>query len=458
MMGRKVLIIGAGLTGLSTAFHLEGMGGIEYSVYEKERKVGGLCRSEYVSYPGAGGNFTFDVLGHLLHLKTGYAKELVKRLLKRNLKAHIRNSWIYSKGVYTKYPFQANTYGLGPEVVKECVYGFIDAKYRSLQSRIGQSEGSFHEWILKNFGKGIAKHFMVPYNQKIWTVHPRELTCEWLKLNPKYVPSPTVQEVVVGALGGQRKGFGYNVYFYYPLRGGIQRLAEAFKAKISNLKLDTSLSKINVRKKVAYFNRGKIEEKFQFLVSTVPLPELILKIMDDVPEMVKRAALRLRHTSVLNLNMGVNRENIDRGDWVYFPEEKYIFYRVGFPKKFSDHMCPPGTSSIYVETAFKPDGMTPEKKRKLIAKAKEDLIKAGILKRNDEILVSWCIGIPYAYVIYDVGRDRNLEIIQNYLRDRDVYSVGRYGGWKYSTMEEAILEGREVAEKIKERLETVDRS
>jgi len=451
-MAGKVLIIGAGLTGLSTAFHLEEMGEIEYSVYEKERRPGGLCRSEYVRCPGLGGNFTFDFLGHLLHLKKEYTKALIKKLLKGNLRAHIRNSWIYSKGAYTRYPFQANTHGLEPKVVKECVLGFIDAKYRSLHSVGSPSGESFNDWILRNFGKGIANHFMIPYNQKVWTVHPRELTCGWLKLNPKYVPSPTIQEVVMGALGEQRKGFGYNVYFYYPQRGGIQRLPDAFKAKIKNLKLGRSLSKLNIGKKVAYFNGGKFKEKFQFLVSTIPLPELILQIIENMPEKIKKAALKLRHTSVLNLNMGIKRKNIDHGDWVYFPEKKYLFYRVGFPKKFSDEMCPPGTSSVYVEIACKPGEITPERKGKLIAKAKEDLIKVGVLEREDEILVSWDITMPYAYVIYDGNRDKMLEIIQDYLKERNIYSVGRYGGWKYSTMEEAILEGKEVAERIAKEL------
>ena len=282
----------------------------------------------------------------------------------------------------------------------------------------------------------------------MWTVHPRELTCEWLKLNPKYVPSPTIPEVVMGALADQKKGFGYNVYFYYPRRGGIQKLPDALGENIRNLNLNTTLSRVNVGKKVAYFNGGRIEAEFQFMVSTVPLPELILGIIEDVPEDVRKAALKLRHNSVLNLNLGIKRENIDHGHWVYFPESKYVFYRVGFPKKFSDNMCPPGTSSLYVEIACRPGEIDRDREKRLKARAIGDLVKIGIMKRNDEILVSKFITIPYAYVIYDRDRDANLEIIQNYLKGRDIYSVGRYGGWKYSTMEEAILEGKEVAERL----------
>lgn len=456
MMAGKVLIIGAGLTGLSTAFHLEKMGGIDYSIYEKMEKVGGLCRSEYIECPGLRGKFTFDILGHLLHLKQQYTKRLVRELLRGNLKADIpRDARIYSKGIYTRYPFQANTYGLPKEVVKECVFGLIDAKCRSgprlVGAKISPNE-SFYHWILRNFGKGIARHFMLPYNQKIWTVHPRELTCEWIKVNPKYVPSPTIHEVVKGALVDHRKRFGYNVLFDYPRKGGIQKLPDAFKEKIRNLKLNTSLSRVNTRKKVAYLDDGKIEEKFQFLVSTVPLPELILDIIDNVPEKIRKAALRLKHTSVLNLNLGIRHENVDHGHWVYFPESKYIFYRVGFPKKFSENMCPGGTSSVYVEIACKPGQMTPKKEKELIARAKKDLIKAGILRTEREILVEHREQIPYAYVIYDKDRDRNFEMIKEYLEKKDIYSVGRYGDWKYSTMEEAILEGKEIAEKLASQL------
>ena len=448
-MAGKVLIIGAGLTGLSTAFHLEEMGGIGYSVFEKEKKVGGLCRSEYPECPRFGGKFTFDILGHLLHLKEKYTKRLVKKLLKENLSTDIpRDSWIYSKGVPTRYPFQANTHGLPPEVVEECVFGFIDAKSRPFRCERDLSKVSFNNWILRNFGKGIAKHFMIPYNEKVWTVHPRQLTCGWLKLNPKYVPSPTVQEVVIGALEDQEKAFGYNVHFDYPKKGGIQKLPDAFASRIKNLELNTSLSRVNVRRRLAYFNGAKFKEKFRFLISTVPVPELILEIIEDVPEEIRNAALKLRHTSVLNVNMGIKRDSIDHGHWVYFPEREYVFYRVGFPKKFSDGMCPPGTSSVYVEIACKSGPITQERKKELITRAKKDLIKAGILEREDEILVRKSIEIPYAYVIYDRNRGKNLEIIREYLKEKNIYSVGRYGGWKYSTMEEAILEGKEVAEKI----------
>ena len=111
-----ILIVGAGLAGLSAAYHLRGM---PYKILEREREVGGLCRS-YVK-----DGFTFDYTGHLLHFRQTAIKALVESLLPDQLQRHARKSYVYSHDTYTEYPFQVNTHGLPPEVVRECLLGFI---------------------------------------------------------------------------------------------------------------------------------------------------------------------------------------------------------------------------------------------------------------------------------------------------------------------------------------------
>ena len=72
----KTLILGGGLTGLSTAYHLEQCGQTDYLVVEKNPFFGGLCASQIRQ------GFTFDYAGHLLHLHTPYATALVRRLMR----------------------------------------------------------------------------------------------------------------------------------------------------------------------------------------------------------------------------------------------------------------------------------------------------------------------------------------------------------------------------------------
>ncbi len=192
-----IVIVGAGLAGLSAAYHLSG---VPYRLYEREWEVGGLCRS----YRKDG--FTFDYTGHLLHFRQAEIKALVEELLAGKLQKHTRQSFIYSHRTYTEYPFQVNTFGLPPEVVRECLMGFI-ATLTHPTYPAAVNGRSFKQWILDNLGEGMAKHFMVPFNEKLWQVSLDELTSDWVSW---LVPKPELKDVVNGALGIKDKAFGYN--------------------------------------------------------------------------------------------------------------------------------------------------------------------------------------------------------------------------------------------------------
>src|SRR4051812_39961343 len=124
MIKTDVLVLGGGLAGLSTAYHLQKLGGLDALVVEKNHHVGGLAAT--IAKDG----FQFDHTGHLLHLHDEYGKRLVLDLLGDNVAVHERSSWIYSRGVHTRYPFQANTYGLSDGVVDDCVVGFLKGVHR----------------------------------------------------------------------------------------------------------------------------------------------------------------------------------------------------------------------------------------------------------------------------------------------------------------------------------------
>ena len=48
MAKKRILILGAGLAGLSAAWHLQRKG-IDCCIFEKESEVGGLCRSKKIN-------------------------------------------------------------------------------------------------------------------------------------------------------------------------------------------------------------------------------------------------------------------------------------------------------------------------------------------------------------------------------------------------------------------------
>ena len=426
---RQTLIIGAGLAGLSAAYHLK----TSYALFEKDSEIGGMARSAQKD------GYIFDYDGHLLHFRNEYAFNLVSELLNGNMAPHKRNSWIYSKGAFTRYPFQANFYGLPKSVVKDCLMGLIKARIPSVPPL--NSNGNFENWIMKTFGEGIANHFMLPYNRKFWTIEPRDMTCEWLD---GFVPVPNLEDTVTGAISDNTKPYGYNSRFWYPVKGGISELVRGFSERVRNVYVNKRAVTIDQYRREIVFEDSTIK-KFKNLITTIPLPELS-RLLVDMPPDVRHAFSMLRWTSIFVLNLGIKSDNLSERHWVYYPEEDLIFYRVGFPTSFSMDVAPSQRVSIYAEIAYSDTKKID--KEKAMPKAIDDLKRCGIISEESDIEVCLPIDIKYGYALYDSNRKHAVQIIKDYLERFGIYTIGRYGSWKYMSMEDVILEGKQISENV----------
>ncbi|MFH1094272.1 MAG: FAD-dependent oxidoreductase [Candidatus Omnitrophota bacterium] len=430
-MSKKIIVLGAGLSGLSTAYHLQN----GCCVYEQEDEVGGLARSDKID------GFTFDYDGHLLHFKTEYVKKLMQKLLPGLFAAHNRDSWVFSHNVFTKYPFQANTYGLPSNIVKKCILGMFDAvSKKELPDGVNLAQ-----WMMHNFGEGITKYFMYPYNHKFWTLPPEELIPDWTQ---NYVPQVNLKTVLDGAFSLKTKPLGYNSEFWYPKKGGINQIANTLAENVNNVKTGHKMKSLDIRNKKVIFSNGH-SAKFTDLVLTIPLKQLQNLIKDELPKEVAKAFSGLKHVSIFNLNLGVQRENISEKHWIYFPEDKFCFFRVGFPTNFSKDVAPCGTSSLYAEVSY--SEFRQIDKKKIVSSIETDLVKTGILKPEDNILARHINDIKYGYVIYDKTYRHNVKIINAYLLKNNVYPAGRFGRWQYMSMEDVILDGKLISDFIKKK-------
>lgn len=431
---KRVVVIGGGLAGLSGAHHLQEHDPV---VFEKEDEVGGICRSFRQD------GFTFDVTGHLLHLKHDYTKDLIARLLPDAFRRHDRKAAIHSNGTVTPYPFQANTYGLPAGVVRDCLLGFIETLGRE-----APAPENFQRWALDTFGRGIARHFMLPFNEKFWKRDLRELTADWVSWA---IPKPTLEEVVDGALGIVNEGMGYNPTFSYPKRGGIDCLPRALASSVRGIETGHEVTRIDGRKRTVRFSNGRVES-YDSLLSTLPLP-LVFDLLVEAPASLREAARKLQVVSILDINIGVDRPGVSDRHWLYFPESRYVFTRVGFPTNFSDDAAPEGTSSLYIEVTHRPE--SPPDLENTCRHAIDDLVDCGILRPDDRILTRNVIRIPHAYVVFDRHRQASLPDLIGYLEGQDIIVAGRYGDWDYYSMEDTILSGRRAALKIAARIEAM---
>ncbi|HTP27759.1 MAG TPA: FAD-dependent oxidoreductase [Anaeromyxobacteraceae bacterium] len=425
-----LLILGAGLAGLSAALHAA----VPYRLIEKSDREGGLCKTNCRE------SYRFDATGHWLHLRTPDMRRLAEELLPGGFLAVARKAGIWSHRRFTRYPYQVNTHELPAKIVAENVLGFIEAHYgeggRALRER---EPRNFAEFILRHLGEGFAANFMFPYNEKLWTVHPREMSTEWMG---RFVPKPTVEQVVRGALGLEGDGTGYNATFLYPQQGGIETFARALAARLPR-RAECGVHPIAIDpvQKVVTLSTGEAV-RYRRLIATIPLPELV-RLCWDAPRPVLEAAAQLRATTVTYVNVGAKDVGAPPFHWVYLPEAHYPPYRVGSASAAVPSLAPPGFRSFYVEFSARGplDAATVERQ------AIEVLIDLGFVGSPEDVMFAETRFIPHAYVIYDDRYGPAKQTIATWLRSHDILLAGRYGRWEYSSMEDALLAGREcVAE------------
>lgn len=478
----SVVIVGAGPTGLSAAYHL----GQDALLIEQAARVGGWCRS--IEDRG----FTFDMAGHIMFSNDPYVHDLYRRLLGDNVHWQDREAWIYSKRVYTRYPFQGALYGLPPEVIRECIVGAIEARFGGLDAgkppsdpspgedytgperrgmfeplmkargsarsltytgndrrRTAQHKGpprNFEEFIYKVWGAGIAKHFAIPYNRKLWAVPLDEMETSWLGGR---VPLPNLEQMIEGALEPVGKPMGPNARFGYPLRGGFQALMDGFLPHLEGeLRLETRVAAVTPSRHVVTLDDGQ-RIPYAHLISTMPLPALVQAIGTEAPAEIRRAAADLRHVSVRCVNIGVGRERLTEKHWIYYPEDT-VFHRVFVQGNASPACNPPGGFGLTCEITYSDAKPLPCEGEALIQRCIEDCRRVGLFTAEDPIWAAHEVDMPVAYVVYDHDRAQNVQRIRDWLASHDIVLAGRYAEWEYYNSDHAFVAGRKAAEEVRE--------
>ena len=443
----RELIIGAGPTGLAAAYYLGRAGNTDTLLVEREDRVGGGCRS--VQDQG----YTWDHAGHILCSNDNEVLELYGTLLGDNLHWQNREAWVYSKNVYTRYPFQGSLYGLPADVLKECITGAIEARFGSLKANFNAVSRApepppenFEEFIHRVWGKGIAKHFAVPYNEKLWTVPLAEMETSWLAGR---VPLPDLEQMIEGALKPTPAPTGPNGRFGYPLRGGFQALMDGF---LPHLKCETALNTRVVR--VSPSNRTVLLDdgrtvQYDTLISTMPLPQLVQACGEEAPPEVQAAAKALRHVSVRCVNLGIARENITDKHWIYYPEDT-VFHRIFVQGNASPHCNAPGGFALTAEITYSPSKPLPCDGQALIERVVADCRRVGLLTEEDTVAVANQVDLPCGYVVYDHARATNVQRIRDWMGQFGIVLAGRYGEWAYYNADHAFIAGRKAAEQALE--------
>ncbi len=428
------VIIGGGLTGLVAAERLA-RDGVPVRVFEREAEAGGACRSLEAK------GFTFDHTGHLLHVARpeteGYLTDLGAW---QRLAVHRRRAAITIGGRTTPYPVQINTHGLSPEVRRDCLLGFV----RAWAAASDGDPADFRDWVMERFGDGFARHFFFPYNSKLYRARPGELSLDWVG---RYVPKPKLEDVVDGALGLYDADVGYNATFRYPREGGIRLLPDAVAARISGLELGREVARVHLGERWLELADGE-RVGWEKLLATTSLPAVIDSLEDELPDDVVAARAALRWVRVLNLALGVEGDAPSPEHWIYYPDPELPFYRVGFPSNHG-RLAPEGHHTVSIEVSLDPEGGDVDE---LAAASERALVDLGLLEPR-AVRVRRLTVLDPAYVVFDHARRQAVALLRRFLKGHEVVLAGRWAEWKYSAMEDAILDGMRAARQLAGSLE-----
>jgi len=440
-----VLIAGAGPTGLGAAWRLRELGHDDFLVCERGPRVGGLARTTLDEH-----GFRWDIGGHVLFSHYAYFDELFETLLQGEYTLNERESWVRIRGTWTPYPFQNNIRYLPPQDAYECLSGLIKAQAGAGDAPSPKDARNFGEFIDAVFGEGIARLFMRPYNFKVWAYPPEQMNKTWIGERVAVIDVDRALRNVV--LGLDDFGWGPNNKFKYPLKG-TGDFYERFVPHIEpHLRLRTSITEIDAEARIATLNDGS-RVGYERLLSTMPLDVLLTRVISsDVPEHVRSAAARLMHSSGHMVGIGIRRPCPSTRCWMYFPEDDCPFYRVTYLSNYSPEMTPDPDRyySLLCETSSSqakpvdPDTIVEETVRGLVA--------CGLISEEEtsDIVSTWRHQAEYAYPTPSVDRDEILSIVIPWLEERDIYSRGRFGMWKYevANTDHSVMQGVELINRL----------
>lgn len=419
----KNVIIGAGLTGLSAAFFLKK----DYLLVEKEKVCGGAFNS--ISKDG----YTLDLGERFIRIPAD-KRRLFKKIFPEDF--FIRQeliSQVYLAGRRVGYPFQYNLRDLDAHSRDRCLKGLILARKRG-NWKTG-NKPSFYRWIIDSFGKGIAELFMIPYNKKIWCVHPAKMSSDWF-FSRQVIPK--MKDLVRQGAVGTVKNTSIR---YYPKHTGAfgvpQYMAKQLKGRVL---YNSRVKGIDIKSRRITIEGGRVVS-YRNLVSTMPLNELVA-IARPLPATIKRSALKLAHNSVICIWAAVKGQIKEKAHWIYFPEEKYRFARLYFPGNFSKKLMPQGRSVVGVVITYRG---SPGSIRQAQAQLARQLRDIGIIGKSQKIEFMGHKILPYGFCLPLLNTRSLAADIRKHLARYNVHSIGRYGEWKYAGMEHALEDGWKIA-------------
>lgn len=430
-MEKNCVILGAGLTGLSAGVNSE------TQIYEAKDIPGGICASYYVNMDGKKyfyreneESYRFEIGGghwvwfgkdeNIYNFITSFTK----------VKTYNRSAAVFfpHSGLYVPYPIQNNLFHLSQDIKENALKEILNDDNKPVET--------LAEWLEASFGKTLCEIFFFPFHE-LYTANLYKKIAAQFKFK-----TPLNKKLILEGASNATPPAGYNTTFVYP-EDGLDSLIRNMATK-SKVSFNEQVVKIDLEKKNIIYKNGQ-NIKYERIISTFPLDSIIKMTGID-------AGVPDPYTSVLVINIGANKgKNCPDYHWLYIPESKAGFHRVGFYSNVDKSFLPLSSRengnkvSIYVEKAYM-GGQKPSADE--INRISSDIVKEleewGFISEAEVVDATW-VEVAYAWQ-YPGSTWKKTAI--NILETHNIYQVGRYGQWKSQGLVDSMNDGITIRNKL----------
>lgn len=413
MHNTDILIIGGGITGLSVASFLGNEE--DYLILEAGSDLGGYCKTTIRN------GFVWDYSGHFFHFRNKEIKDYIMANMDCEVVEVEKITDIDYKGTIVDFPFQYNINQLPKEDFLECLIDMYNVG--------GVDNTNFKSYVNSSLGQATSEKFLIPYNEKLYATDLNNLDANAMG---RFFPKNIDFKELMSRISNTSRYKSYNDTFIYPVNGSYE-FVKAILKTVDQTKImtDTFVGTIDLANKIAHTSRGPI--KFNTLVSTMPFNKLLSTVGTPSHD--------LTSNKVAVFNLGFNKGTDIKTHWRYFPG-KEVFYRIGF----YNNILGQDKLSLYVEIGATTNQELNEEE--LLRTVLKDLKSSKII--TDHVLTD------HQFIVMDpayVHITKKSESTYNYWSDlnnsKGFYSIGRYGSWTYCSIEDNIIQAKQLAEKLR---------
>jgi protoporphyrinogen oxidase len=454
-----VIIIGAGPAGLTAAYTLA-KEGVPVTVLESDPVyVGGISRT--VRHEG----YLSDIGGHRFFSKSREVEEFWRDMLGNELLERPRSSKILYSGKMFSYPLRAL------EVLRKV--GFFEsvlcvASYWKSQVFPVRQPKSFEQWVTNRFGYRLYRIFFKTYTEKVWGIPCSQISADWAA---QRINSLSLGVAIMNALlpGHNRNNKVKTLVesFRYPRRGpGMmwEECANKIRALGGSVELDRQVDDLawNAAKKSWTVRaRDTAGNTFTFtgtdVVSSMPMAQLFPAISPPVSQAASKAAGKLRYRDFISVSVVVEDKGIFPENWIYIHDPEVRVGRIQNYKSWSPDLVPPEAHGPAPRTClgveyfcFKGDGLWDSRDEDLVALAKEELLKTGVVRDASHFVDAFVNRQEKAYPVYDGEYQDHVLTLREEIRANypGLHVAGRNGMHKYNNQDHAMMTGMLVARNI----------